>query len=116
MHLSKFNEIYKGVSIDLLQNCFLTDRLDKLVHKKFKHRPSYYYKDFCDNKLNTKTMYGKEENIDEMEILSGGHCPRCETKGYHTQNNRTGLIDCSRCFKLMCKFCCSGDNEIVQKM
>ena len=39
---------FKGVTVELLDNCFRTNRLNELVHAKFKNRQSGYYRKFCE--------------------------------------------------------------------
>ena len=36
----------KGIPKKLIENCFITNRLDELIHKKYKHHKSQYYKIF----------------------------------------------------------------------
>ena len=62
-------------------------------------------------KLNLKRRFdlGDDKNNIKMKILDDDHCPNCETKGYHTENNRDALIDCPSCLQLMCKFCLGDD-------
>jgi hypothetical protein len=43
-----------GVKADLLENCFLSNRLNELVHAKYKYQPTGYYKQFCDARINLK--------------------------------------------------------------
>ena len=42
---------YKNVRLNLLHMCFLSNRLDELIHKKFTDRPSGYYEKFKDQNL-----------------------------------------------------------------
>ena len=36
----------KGLTVELLEKCFKTKRLNELVHEKYKHRQSGYYRMF----------------------------------------------------------------------
>jgi len=47
---------FKGVDHDLLFNCFLSDRLDELVHAKYKHGKTGYYQKFCQKNISLKTQ------------------------------------------------------------
>ena len=102
---------HKTVSIELLHNCMITNRLNELVHAKYKHQPTGYYDAFCqmgidlNHKVNIKALFHKD--IEELPILDDDHCPNCEKPGYITENNPAGLIDCAKCLRTMCKFCVS---------
>lgn len=37
----------QGITRSIIENCFLTNRLDELIHKKYMHHSSEYYKEFC---------------------------------------------------------------------
>jgi hypothetical protein len=103
--------IGKGVKADLLQNCFLSKRLNKLVHAKYKHHPSGYYDMFCalGIDLTPRTVPKRIPKAEWMKIYDDDHCPKCHTPGYNTQGNRDGLIDCEKCLQWMCKFCVGVD-------
>jgi hypothetical protein len=47
---------FKGVDHDLLFNCFLSDRLDELVHAKYKHGKTGYYRKLCEKNISLKTQ------------------------------------------------------------
>ena len=97
----------KGVKAPLLANCFLSNRLNELVHAKYKHGQSGYYKMFCQSKIDLKTKTGLEPlpKRDWLPIYDDDHCPNCDTKGYISLKFKDGLIDCSKCFNMMCKHC-----------
>ena len=110
---------HKDVSIELLHNCMMTNRLNELVHAKYKHQPSDYYKCFCqmginlNQKVNIKALLYKD--TEELPILDDDHCPNCGTSGFVTKKNHEGLIDCAKCLTQMCKFCVSDVVESICK-
>ena len=64
---------------------FLQNKLNELVHAKFKFRPTRYYKMFCDRKLDlkSKTIFTNNELKDkfvELDITDDDHCPICVKK------------------------------------
>ena len=102
----------KGVTAEMLHNCLQSNRLTKLVHAKYKHQPSGYYKRFCELKINLDPLplccLKKEFWLD---IYDDDHCPKCHKAGYLTKDNREGLIDCEECLQMMCKFCVGVDGK-----
>ena len=100
----------KGVSVELLDNCFRTNRLNQLVHEKYKRRPSPHYKMFCKASidLNASCALLEETEGNGMKIYDDNFCPNCETEGYITERFGAGYIDCEKCLQLMCQHCC-GD-------
>ena len=94
---------YKNVTSDLLHMCFLSNPLDKLIHKKFTYIPSGYYQKFKDqNLIIGNTNFLNTNNKKTFEIYDDDHCPYCNTKGFYTENY-TLNIDCTECFKILCK-------------
>lgn len=109
---------FQGVSIELLNNCFATNRLDELIYAKNSHAKSHYYQQFVVNKIQIgKTCYSASELSDEpdesddivspMPIYNMDHCPSCNTSGYITEKHRkiNGPPDCVSCYKLICTKC-----------
>lgn len=125
--------INKGIRENLLENCFYTNRLDELIHTKFKYEKSEYYEQFC--KLNLKigaTYYdlrapedkdsdGEHDDIDsedgsiiyntnyfnhkKLTIYDDNHCPSCFANDF--QNNRINEYppDCCECLNIICILC-----------
>jgi hypothetical protein len=58
----------KGVNVELLHNCYLTNRLDSLIHKKFTYNRTPYYSDFITMKLSLKNPMHLKNNIKPMKI------------------------------------------------
>jgi hypothetical protein len=100
----------KGISKELLENCFKTNRLDELIHQKHKFHVTVRYHKFCVKKMTIgKTYTENGEDIQKLEILDDDHCPSCLKVGYITRENCNGaagrIYDCGSCFKIMCKLC-----------
>ena len=98
---------YKSLDADTLDNCLLSNRLDELVHKQYKFRPSCYYKKFSGMNISLKgrACLGGFPKSQWVEIYDDNHCPNCKSEGYITDDLRDGYIDCDECFKMMCKNC-----------
>lgn len=105
----------KGVSVELLDNCFRTNRLNQLVHEKYKHRPSQYYKMFCNANIDLDSTLALIEEVEEngMKIYDDNFCPNCETEGYITERFGAGYIDCVKCLQLMCRHCYGEKGKCV---
>lgn len=108
---------YKGVTDTLLDKCFWTNRLDELIHAKYKYCKSGYYNDFVkmDIKIGPTPLLGQYDpetkeklNYEDFDILDDDHCPNCLRKGYITEHNNriNGPPDCANCYVMMCKLCC----------
>ena len=108
---------YKGISKKLIENCFMTNRLDELIHKKYTYHKSGYYNDFCKKniKIGNTYYFDKNEKMKLMDIFTDDFCPSCDTGGYYTKNNMNLLIpnaptDCFKCGVSICKLCSNYDN------
>ena len=95
---------YKGVDENLLHNCLLHNRLNELIHKTFKYRPTYCYDMFRENNINIINDGISFKNLKYMMIYSDDFCPKCLKKGYYTENNNIDT-DCAKCQQLICKHC-----------
>lgn len=97
----------KGVSKALVENCFVTNRLDELIHTKSTHMPSHAYVQFCAKNLTIGPTYIGESEVGPLEIKDDDCCPSCEAKGYITQHQRLTFMtpDCIDCGTYMCKGC-----------
>lgn len=112
---------FKGITADLLHKCFKANRLDELIHKKYKYRKSGYYDEFVRKRIIIgKTYYyliapedkGTENfEIENFEILDDNTCPSCYSENYYTKNYVVGPPDCPKCFKFMCEMCSYYDNK-----
>ncbi len=106
---------YKGVSEELLYQCYICNRLDELIHKKYKNNKSEYYETFVANKIEIgktrllefdDTDSGEEEymmSLKNLEIYDDNHCPSCNHNCY--ADNYVFPPDCCNCFRFICKKC-----------
>jgi len=125
---------YKGIGKKLIENCYITNRLDELIHKKYTHHKSKYYKQFVKKNINIGNTYLEEEknddiledgeqnndNIEKYIIYNDDYCPSCDIIGYYTKNNYELLYNindqpyqCSKCYIGICKLCCNYDKDNV---
>lgn len=82
------------------------NHLDKLVQEKYKFRPSGYYKKYQELGIslsNSEFTLENKENTDFSYILDDDHCPKCELKGYITEEY--GVSDCIKCYLPICEKC-----------
>lgn len=106
----------KGVEEQLLHNCFLSNRLNELVHIKNKHAPTRSYVRFRMNNidLTTHTCLDPIPSEEWLQVLSDDHCPRCSSVGYVTYESKFNKR-CEVCSKWMCGWCIHEDEETCIK-
>jgi hypothetical protein len=113
-----------GIDADMFHKCYLANRLDELIHKKYTHHKSRYYTEFVKrNIVIGKTYYnirppereGDEKdvsNAEAFEISDGNTCPSCDTGDYYTVNYiKNAPPDCAVCCKMICELCSRHDEE-----
>lgn len=114
---SIYNDLIKtkGVTKELIENCFFTNRLDELIHTKSKHHKSGYYKLLCDKPIVIGNTYIGESDVEPLPIIDDDHCPSCEAPGYVTENQNISFMspDCYKCGTYMCKLCVTMDSSGV---
>lgn len=108
--------IVKGISKQLIEKCYLTNRLDELIHKKHNHHKTNYYKYFVKNKIIIgKTNLNEPTNEPIFDIFDDDMCPSCNTNGYITQQNQINPCDntpdCYICGINICKMCANYDKK-----
>ena len=122
--------IIKGVYRDLivskncvddffLHKCFLENRLDELIHKKFQNIKSQYYNKFVEKNIQIgATNLLVKKNTNTFEIYSDDYCPCCNTIGFFTQKHSVqfhgGVPDCEKCFKQICIKCSKPVNDKIK--
>jgi hypothetical protein len=96
---------YRGVSDELLNKCLLSNRLEELIHKKYKNRSSGYYNNFKIMLENGYRLDGfmSGKNKEAFEIYDDDHCPNCNAQNYI--GNYVSPPDCYICFKIICTKC-----------
>ena len=116
---------YKGVSNKLLKNCYMTNRLDELIHAKYTHHKSRYYVEFCNKHIKIGNTYftKNSDNIESLNILTDDYCTTCNADGYYTKHNCklsypsaitsecSAPPDCFQCGNVMCKMCSNYDKK-----
>ena len=102
----------KGVEEKLLHNCFLSNRLNDLMHIKNIHVPSRSYVRFRMRSLDltTHACVCPIPSEEWLQLLSDDHCPRCSSLGYITSEAKFDKV-CYICCKWMCGWCVSEDEE-----
>jgi len=114
----------KGIPKQMLENCFMTNRLDELIHKKYIHHKSKYYEDFVNKNITIgETYFNLEEdstnieNIYKIPILTDDYCPSCNLVGYYTKHNSKLVYssppDCFKCGTFICRFCSNYDKKEI---
>ena len=107
---------YKNLNSDLLHNCFLSNRLNELIHQKYKYHKSGYYEEFCKLNINLKTvtcLYPIKES-EYLPIYDDNFCPLCLTEGYYLEKKAIGM-DCEKCLHMMCTSCFKPDTFVCKK-
>jgi len=95
----------KGLTVELLANCYQTNRLNELIHKKFKFKPSIIYQRFCSEIGYVRPLCSEPvDNAQCLEILDDDHCPTCNKKGFYTENRNISKR-CNECNNIMCISC-----------
>jgi hypothetical protein len=95
----------KGISKKIIENCYMTNRLDELIHIKNIHKKSIYYDLFCKNNIKIGTTFFYDNKSKPLELFDDNHCPCCNIKNY--LNNG----ECSICLNSICKFCSFNYND-----
>lgn len=97
---------HKGVTKELAENCFKTNRIHLLLCEKNKHRSSMYFKDYLEKKYKLGGKFYQTKNLSspaQLPIYDDNHCPTCNRGDY--ANNMTSPTDCCECYKIICKKC-----------
>jgi hypothetical protein len=125
----------KGVTEELLYKCYMQNKLDNLIHIKYRYSKSKYYEDFIRLNIkigNTRLIHpDNEEDIkimnEDIKLVDDSHCPSCHAPDFIDKTNTTepkiinfadieniegryncisGVgCECSICFKVVCKLC-----------
>lgn len=108
-YIYKFLIEHQMVNEKILHNCFLTNRLDELIIKKFEHLPNKTTYRYFQNKYKIGDTYIGTSNIDKLTI-DNDNCSNCMSNGFITnQNWNLGDnffgADCEFCCKKICKIC-----------
>ena len=97
------------ISLKLLENCYLSNRLDELIKKKHQFNKTGYYEMFRKNKIVIgNTNPNGKKSLFPDEIKNDDYCPYCDHIGFITKHNFLN-IDCNECFVFLCKHCADMD-------
>ena len=99
----------KGITKKLIENCYMTNRLDELIHIKNIHKKSNYYDLFCKNNIKIGKTFFYDNKTILLDLFDDNHCPTCNMNNYLTSNIIN--TECSICLNNMCKLCCFDDNN-----
>jgi hypothetical protein len=104
---------HKNIDAQYLHKCYLANKLDELIHIKYRYWRSDYYIDFLENKIiigKTRMLDFRDPEtnalIDNFYILDDSYCLLCE-KSYMDQMNKLyeNNEGCSNCNKKVCVDC-----------
>jgi hypothetical protein len=102
----------KGIPKKLIENCYMTNRLDELIYKKNIHKKSSYYELFHKNNIKIGKTFFYDNKTETFEIYDDNHCPSCNMNDYLTSNNIN--TECSLCLNNVCKLCFyDNDNDNI---
>jgi hypothetical protein len=93
--------ILKGISKNLIENCYMTNRLDELIYKKHIHNKTDYYKLFNENKIMIGATFFYDNKTTKIDIYDDNHCPSCNSTNY--LNLKT--YECYKCLNTICELC-----------
>lgn len=101
---------YKGITSNTLDKALINNKLNELIHNKYKNIKSNYYNEFCEKKIivgvNLETSDDEGDCDSEYDNKDDNHCPNCGEKDYLTKNNPNDAPpDCDKCFVFVCKLC-----------
>ncbi len=118
---SLINSIYsnlilsRGVTSQLLNKCFLSSRLDELIHKKYTYDKTEDYDEFVELgiKIGPTILRSREGEPDRwlgevdpsFEINDDDHCPNCNLVGYFTENNCDYVTEEITVLRQNCRMC-----------
>lgn len=101
----------KGIPKKLIENCYMTNRLDKLIHIKNIHNKSIYYDLFYKNNIKIGKTFFYDNKTNELELFDDNHCPCCNMNDYLKLNNIKN--ECSICLTNICKLCSYNENNDI---
>ena len=100
--------IFKGVSKNLIENCYMTNRLDELIYKKHIHNKTDYYNLFNKNNIKIGATFFYDNKTKLINIYDDNHCPSCNSKNYLELKK----YECYKCLNSICELC-SYNDEIM---
>ena len=100
--------VLKGVSKRLIENCYMTNRLDELIYKKHIHNKNDYYKLFNEKKIKIGATFFYDNKITQIDIYDDNHCPSCNTNNYL----KLSSYECYKCLNTICELCSYYDSKM----
>jgi hypothetical protein len=100
--------VLKGISKNLIENCYLTNRLDELIYKKHIHVKTDYYNLFIKNKIKIGATFFYDNKTTPINIYDDNHCPSCNANNYLELTS----YECYKCLNSICKLCGYYDNKL----
>ena len=100
--------VLKGISKKLLENCYLTNRLDELIYKKHIYVKTDYYKLFNKNNIKIGATFFYDNKNATMDIYDDNHCPSCNINNYLDLTTH----ECYKCMNTICEVCCYYDEKL----
>jgi hypothetical protein len=97
--------VIKGISKKIIENCYLTNRLDELIYKKHIYNKTVYYNLFITKNIIIGNTFLYDNKIDLLPIYNDNHCPSCNTYDYINSLK----YDCSKCLSFICQSCVFND-------
>ena len=99
--------IFKGVSKNLIENCYMTNRLDELIYKKHIHNKTDYYNLFNENKIIIGATFFYDNKTTKIDIYDDNHCPSCNSLNYLDLKT----YECYKCLNTICEICSYYDEK-----
>ena len=100
--------ILKGVSKNLIENCYMTNRLDELIYKKHIHNKTDYYNLFNENKIIIGATFFYDNKTTKIDIYDDNHCPSCNVNNYL----KLSSFECYKCLNTICELCNYYDDKL----
>ncbi len=104
--------ILKGISKNLIENCYMTNRLDELIYKKHIHNKTDYYKLFNENKIMIGATFFYDNKTTKIDIYDDNHCPSCNSTNYLNLKS----YECYKCLNTICELCNYYDEKSKQML
>ena len=100
--------VLKGVSKRLIENCYMTNRLDELIYKKHIHNKTDYYNLFNENKIIIGATFFYDNKTTKIDIYDDNHCPSCNSLNYLDLKK----YECYKCLNTICELCNYYDEKL----
>ena len=100
--------VLKGISKNLIENCYMTNRLDELIYKKHIHVKTDYYNLFNKNNIKIGATFFYDNKVKPLDIYDDNHCPSCNVNNYLELTSH----ECYKCLNTICKLCSYYDETM----